>query len=157
SAMASPPFIELSARSAFSFLEGSSAPEDLIGRAAELGHGAIALADAEGVYGLPRFHRAAKAAGIRAICGARVTLLGEGTRRPKADPPPSGGRVTLLVKDRAGYKNLCRLLTTGHARVEKPHCRVTWEELRDLSAGLVALVREPTLAKPVQEIFGARD
>src|SRR5215510_2693528 len=72
--MASPPFIELSARSAFSFLEGSSAPEDLMGRAAELGHGALALADAEGVYGLPRFHRAAKAAGVRAIFGARDTF-----------------------------------------------------------------------------------
>ena len=153
--MSSPPFVELGARSAFSFLEGSSAPEDLIGRAAALGHGAIALADAHGVYGLPRFHRAAKAAGVRAICGARVTLLGDGKRRRKDDPPPDGGRVSLLVKDRAGYKNLCRLLTVGHARVEKPHCRVTWQELRDFSPGLVAVVREPALAKPVQEVFGA--
>ena len=155
--MFSPPFVELGARSAFSFLEGSSAPEDLIGRAAALGHGAIALADAHGVYGLPRFHRAAKAAGVRAICGARVTLLGEGKRRRKDDPPPDGGRVSLLVKDRAGYKNLCRLLTVGHARVEKPHCRVTWQELRDFSPGLVAVVREPALAKPLQEVFGAED
>src|SRR6266850_775866 len=153
--MASPPFIELGARSAFSFLEGSSAPEDLVARAAELGHGAMALADVHGVYGLPRFARAARAAGMRAISGARVHLLGEGRRKRKSDAPPDGGRVTLLVKDRAGYKNLCRLLTLGHARVEKPHCRITLEELRDFSNGLVAVVREPGLATPVGEIFGA--
>jgi error-prone DNA polymerase len=155
--MPSPPYVELGARSAFSFLEGSSAPEDLIGRAAELGHGAIALADVHGVYGLPRFHRAAREAGVRAICGARVVLLGDGKRRRKDDPPPDGGRVTLLVKDRTGYRNLCRLLTLGHARCEKPHSRVTWEELRAHAAGLVAIVREPALAQPVQAIFGGHD
>ena len=152
--MASPLFIELSARSAFSFLEGSSAPEELAARAAELGHGALALTDSHGVYGLPRFHRAARGAGIEAICGARVHLFAEARRRRKSDPPPDGGRVTLLVKERAGYKNLCRLLTLGHARVEKPHCRVSWDELREHAAGLVALVREPALAGPVRKIFG---
>jgi len=153
--MTSPPFIELSARSAFSFLEGSSAPEDLAARAAEFGHEAIALADTHGVYGLPRFHRAAKAAGIAAICGARVHLLGDSKRRRKSDPPPDGGRVTLLVESRAGYKNLCRLLTLGHARVEKPHSRVTWEELSAHSQGLTAVVREPSLVTPTREILGA--
>jgi len=152
--MTSPPFVELSARSAFSFLEGSSAPEDLVARAAELGHGALALADSHGAYGLPRFHRAARAAGLEAICGARVHLASELKRRRKSDPPPDGGRVTLLVKDRAGYKNLCRLLTKGHARVEKPHSRVTWDELREHADGLVAVVREPALAAPVGKIFG---
>jgi error-prone DNA polymerase len=155
--MASPPFVELGARSAFSFLEGSSAPEDLIARATELGHGAMALADVHGVYGLPRFARAAREAGIRAICGARVHLLGDEKRKRKSDPPPDGGRLTLLVKDRAGYKNLCRLLTLGHTRVEKPHSRVTWPELRELSSGLVALVREPELVTPARDVFGDGD
>ena len=154
--MASPPFVELSARSAFSFLEGSSAPEDLARRAAELGHQAIALADVHGVYGLPRFHRAAKAAGIRAICGARIHLVGVEKRRRKTDPPPDGGRLTLLVEDRTGYKNLCRLLTLGHERVEKPHSRVTWEELRAHSQGLIAVVREPGLAASARSVFGER-
>jgi error-prone DNA polymerase len=152
--MCSPPFVELGARSAFSFLEGSSLPEDLIGRAAELGHGVVGLADVHGVYGLPRFHRAAKQAGLRAICGARVTLLGSGRRRRKTDAPPDGGRVSLYVKDRAGYRNLCRLLTLGHARVEKPYCRVTLDELRDHSEGLLAVIREPALSAPLTPIFG---
>src|SRR5258706_1168647 len=119
--MTSPSFVELGARSAFSFLEGSSAPEDLVARAAELGHRAMALADVHGVYGLPRFSRAAQAAGMRAISRARVHLLGEGRRKRKSDAPPDGVRVTLLVKDPAGYKNLCRLLTLGYARLDNPH------------------------------------
>ena len=53
--------VELRCASAFSFLEGASNPEDLAERAAELGYGAVALADRGGLYGIPRFHQAAKA------------------------------------------------------------------------------------------------
>ncbi len=151
--MSSPPYIELGVQSAFSFLEGASLPEDLIERAAELGHGTLALADSGGVYGLPRFYKAASEAGLRALVGARVTLLGPEKRRRKDDPPPEGGRVLLLVKDRRGYRNLCRLLTRGHAPYEKPHCRITREDLAEYAGGLVALVREPRLAE-LAGIFG---
>ncbi|HEY5659116.1 MAG TPA: PHP domain-containing protein, partial [Myxococcota bacterium] len=114
-------YVELRCRSAFSFLAGASNPEDLIERAAELGYDALALADRDGLYGAPRFHRAAERAGLRGLIGARVTLLGDGSRRRKSDPPPDGGRVQLLVKSRRGYRNLCRLLTKGHRPYEKPH------------------------------------
>ncbi|HSP63804.1 MAG TPA: PHP domain-containing protein, partial [Pyrinomonadaceae bacterium] len=48
-------YIELHARSAFSFLQGASTPEDLIGAGAELEMPAMALLDRDGVYGAPRF------------------------------------------------------------------------------------------------------
>ena len=67
-------YVELRCRSAFSFLDGASNPEDLVARAAEQGHGALALADRDGLYGAPRFHAAARAAGLRPIVGAEVTL-----------------------------------------------------------------------------------
>src|SRR6478672_9534219 len=66
-------YIELHARSAFSFLEGSSVPEDLIARCAALKMPAMALLDRDGVYGAPRFHMAAVKAGIKAHIGAEVT------------------------------------------------------------------------------------
>ena len=66
-------YIEFHSRSAFSFLEGSSVPEDLIARCAELKMPAMALLDRDGVYGAPRFHMAAKKAGIKAHIGAEVT------------------------------------------------------------------------------------
>src|SRR3954469_24270111 len=66
-------YIELHSRSAFSFLEGFSLPESLIARCAELKMPAMALLDRDGVYGAPRFHIAAKKAGIKAHIGAEVT------------------------------------------------------------------------------------
>ena len=69
-------YIELHAASAFSFLQGASLPEALVERAAALGYPAIALLDADGVYGAPRFHKAAKQAGLKAIIGAELTIAG---------------------------------------------------------------------------------
>src|SRR6266576_5787274 len=67
-------YIELHAASAFSFLQGASLPETLVERAAALGYPALALLDRDGVYGAPRFHKAARAAGIRPIIGAELTI-----------------------------------------------------------------------------------
>jgi error-prone DNA polymerase len=78
-------YVELHAASAFSFLEAASLPEALVERAAELGYPAIALLDRDGVHGIPRFHKAAVAAGIRAIVGAEVTI---NSRQPSADSGP---------------------------------------------------------------------
>ena len=67
-------YVELHAASAFSFLQGASLPEALVERAAALGYPALALLDRDGVYGAPRFHKAARAAGIRPIIGAELTM-----------------------------------------------------------------------------------
>jgi DNA polymerase III alpha subunit len=65
-------YIEFHSRSAFSFLEGASLPEDLIATCANLQMPAMALLDRDGVYGAPRFHMAAEKAGIKAHIGAEV-------------------------------------------------------------------------------------
>ena len=80
-------YVELHAASAFSFLQGASLPEALVERAAALGYPALALLDADGVYGAPRFHKAAQRAGLRAIIGAELTIaskavVGAAFRRP---------------------------------------------------------------------------
>src|ERR1700681_3465825 len=67
-------YVELRARSAFSFLEGASAPEELAESAAVLGYDAIALGDRDGLYGAPRFYQAATGAGVKAIVGAELVL-----------------------------------------------------------------------------------
>ena len=68
------PYIELHAASAFSFLQGAALPEAIVDRAAELGYAALALVDRDGVYGAPRFHKAARAAGIQPIVGAELSI-----------------------------------------------------------------------------------
>src|SRR6266498_2266440 len=67
-------YIELHVRSAFSFLEGASVPEELIAAALGLEMPAMALLDRDGVYGSPRFHLAAKKNGIKAHIGAEITV-----------------------------------------------------------------------------------
>src|ERR1700752_2492782 len=66
-------YVELHARSAFSFLEGASLPEELISVCAQFGMPAMALLDTDGVYGAPRFHLAANKAKVKAHIGAEVT------------------------------------------------------------------------------------
>src|SRR5262245_59760868 len=124
--MSSADYVELRCRSAFSFLAGASLPEDLVARAAALGYDAVALADRNGLYGAPRFFQAAKAAGVRAIVGADVVVEDAGT-------------LHLLVEDRTGYSNLCRLLTAGALGRAKGDGRVTWDQVEAHARGLFCL------------------
>ena len=94
-------YIELHAASAFSFLQGASLPETLVERAAALGYPAIALLDADGVYGAPRFHKAAKQAGLKAIIGAELSIKSQ-IPNPKSQAPT--WRLPVLVESQEGYK-----------------------------------------------------
>src|SRR5688572_16248097 len=119
-------YIEHHARSAFSFLEGASLPEELAARCAELGNSAMSLLDRDGVYGAPRFHLAAKKLGVRAHIGAEITMS-------------DGGRLPLLVAKRAGYQNLCRLVTWMKQGAKKGEGTATWEEMSLHASGLICL------------------
>ena len=138
-------YVELHSCSAFSFLEGASLPEDLIAEAARLEMPAIALLDRDGVYGSPRFHMAATKAGIRAHVGAEISLEGLGTQAalPKWIPnriPPRPVRLALLVENRKGYQNLCRLITRYKLREkEKGTGTATLDEVAECAEGLVCL------------------
>src|SRR5260370_42579323 len=111
-------YVELHARSAFSFLRGASTPEELIAVCSEYKMPAMALLDNDGVYGAARFHLTAKKLEIKAHIGAEITVSGLRSQ-------VSGSKVTeavvlpLLVCNRAGYQNLCRLITMMKLRVLK--------------------------------------
>ena len=152
-------YAELHCASAFSFLAGASLPEDLIERAAELELPAVALIDRNGVYGAPRFYKAARAAGIKALVGVEVVIgavLGANDKRAEgvasttpgargnaADPTKlareNEARVTVLVADRTGYQNLCRMLTAGALAHPKGEARVDWDTLAAHAGGLWCL------------------
>src|SRR5579863_5931346 len=124
-------YVELHARSAFSFLEGAATPEELAAVCKASGMPAMALLDRDGVYGSPRFHLAAEKSEIRAHIGAEVTST-------------TGWRYPVLVKSRAGYQNLCRLITRMKLRAKKGEGSVAPEEiaaenLATASAGLICL------------------
>ncbi len=139
------PWAELRCASAFSFLDGASLPEDLVARAADLDLPAVALVDRNGVYGAPRFYKAAKAAGLRALVGAELTL---------EDGPP----LTLLVESPTGYKNLCRLITAAAHGRPKGAPRATWPLVEAYTAGLHALesAPDPTRLERLRDFFPGR-
>ena len=122
----SAPFVELHAASAFSFLEGAALPEEFAGACATYELPAMALLDRDGVYGAPRFHLAAKKAGIQAHIGAEVTST-------------SGVRYPLLAETREGYQNICRLITRMKLRAPKGKGAITEDELAAHARGLVCL------------------
>jgi error-prone DNA polymerase len=133
-------YIEMHARSAFSFLEGASVPEELIAACKGLEMPAMALLDRDGVYGSPRFYLAAKKNGLKAHIGAEITVV----QSPKSKvQSPETFSLPLLVRNRTGYQNLCRLITLMKLRVPKHakpgECAVTPNELREYAEGLVCL------------------
>jgi error-prone DNA polymerase len=132
-------YVELHARSAFSFLEGSCVPEDLAGACAGLDMPAMALLDRNGVYGSPRFHMAARKAGVRAHIGSEITCA-------------NGRTYPLLAASREGYQNLCRLVTRMKLRAPKGEGAATLEELAEFSRGLICLTAHPD--ERLLDIFG---
>src|SRR5438093_5017084 len=150
-------YVELHARSAFSFLEGASTPEELIAACKELKMPAMALLDRDGLYGAPRFHLAANKLDIKAHIGAELSVQSP-TSKVQSQRTDVGrstfdvGRkrrasdvftLPLLVRNRTGYQNLCRLITLMKLRVPKHakpgECAVTRDELAAHAEGLICL------------------
>jgi error-prone DNA polymerase len=132
-------FVELHARSAFSFLEGACLPEELAGACAEYGMPAMAIMDRNGVYGAPRFHLAAQKSGVRAHIGSEITCT-------------NGRSYPLLVETREGYRNLCRLVTRMKLRAKKGEGAATQEEIAEFARGLICITRHPD--ERLLDIFG---
>jgi error-prone DNA polymerase len=164
-------YLELHTASAFSFLDGASLPEALVQRAAALDYPAIALLDRDGVYGIPRFHLAAKRAGLKAIVGAELTVAVGASLEPRAagrDPrrarrehgaalEPRVFRLPLLVASRDGYRNLCRLVTRMKLAAPKGEGRLTLDDLDGRVGGLVALAGRAAIDSPRFGVGGLID
>jgi len=132
------PYAELRSATSFSFLNGASLPEDLIYHAAQKDIPAMAVIDINGVYGAPRFYSAAKKAGIKALVGAELKIE-ESSKGLRLATTPRDSRLTLLVENRTGYRNLCRLLTAGALAHPKGQARYTWELIEQYNEGLRCL------------------
>src|ERR1039458_1372507 len=135
-----PPYVELHAHSAYSFLDGASHPQELIERAGELGHSALALTDHDSVGGAMELAMSALDTPVRAIFGAEVTV-----QHPAGVAGREHRHLTLLVRDSVGWSNLCRLLTHAHAGTRDTTDRragqpsVPLELVLEHSEGLVCL------------------
>ncbi len=124
-----PGYVELCCRTNYSFLEAASHPDELVVRAARIGHASLAITDANSLGGVVRAHVAA-----RGLCGEQEWKIVCGARLRFEDSPP----VVVWVPDRESYATLCRLLTLGRRRAEKGKCRLWWRDLEEAGGGLLA-------------------
>ena len=161
-----PPYVELHAHGAHSFSDGTSLPHELIARAGELGHTALALTDHDSLAGAMELAMAARDSvegphPVRAIFGAEVTIETPSAAQPRR-------HVTLLVRDGRGWRNLCRLLTRAHAHTRDANDRragqpsVSLDAVREHAEGLVCLtgchehgVEDEPTARRLLDAFGS--
>jgi error-prone DNA polymerase len=148
-------YVELHCHSAYSFLDGASMPDELVPRALELGHTALALTDHNGVYGSMEHAQVARSLGLKAIHGAELDL-------------DDGRHLTLLVESSRGWTSLCRLITHAHAHTRAPEGgpirdtpRVSLEQVLDHADGLVCLsgcatrgLHDLRSLRRLREVFG---
>ena len=126
---ASPPavaFAALRCLSNFSFLRGASHPEELVLRARELGHAALALTDECSLAGVVRAHVAAREAGLKLLVGSQF--------RVNLDARHDAVLV-LLARRRADYAALCRFITQLRRASPKGRYRLRLQDLPSRPAG----------------------
>ena len=125
--VATPAYAELHCLSNFTFLRGASHPEELVERAHALGYAALAITDECSVSGVVRAHQKARALGLTLLIGSEVQLR-------------DGPRLVLLARNRAGYAQLCRLITHGRRHADKGQYRLQVADLDGRLADCLALL-----------------
>lgn len=129
----SPRFVHLRVHSEFSLVDGVVRLKPLVARVAELGMPAVAVTDQSNLFGLVKFYRAALAQGVQPLVGADLLV-----RDARADG--SLARMTLLVQNEHGYRNLSRLLSRAWQEgQDRGVARVDTAWVQDCASGLIAL------------------
>ena len=138
-------YVELHARSAFSFLEGASMPEAMTQQAANLDLPGLAILDRDGLYGSPRLYMTAKKLGLRSHIGAEVSVdaFGQQAQPPAWQPhtiPSRPVRLSLLCESQTGYRNLSLLISSYKlAQRTKGDGIASFRKVDEHAEGLVCL------------------
>lgn len=121
-------FIHLNCRSHYSFLDSTMSPEEIVNKAASLGHKAVAITDTANLCGMLQFKAAAKDAGIKAIYGVQLWI---GEEERTKEPEQLGlfakeqtneaermiwpsYKIILLIKNKDGFLNVCKMVSIAH-------------------------------------------
>ena len=126
-------FVHLRAHTEFSVVDGTLRIDDAVAAAVADGQGALAITDLSNLFGAVKFYSAARRAGVKPILGAEVCMAAEPGEKATS-------RLVLLVQNRAGYLNLCSLLSRGWLEnAASGHAIIEWAGLAACADGLIAL------------------
>ncbi|MBY4594455.1 DNA polymerase III subunit alpha [Ottowia caeni] len=127
-------FVHLRLHTEFSVIDGTNRVDDVVKAAASDGQPALAITDFGNLFGAIKFYKAARSAGVKPIIGTEVLLEGAGADKGVLS------RVLLLAQSHQGYLNLSELLARAWTQgMVKSQAVVTWDWLRELADGLLAL------------------
>lgn len=134
-------FCHLHLHTQYSMLDGANKLPEIIQHAATLSQPAIAMTDHGNLHGAVEFYLAANKIGIKPIIGCELYVT-PGSRFDRV-PAKKGGEgvyhLTVLSKDEAGYRNLCKLSSKAYQEGFYFKPRVDHELLRECANGLVVL------------------
>ena len=137
-------YAELHCHTNFSFLDGASHPEDLVGEAVRLGLDAVAVTDHDGLYGAVRVAEVARALRLPTVFGAEVTL---GATRPSSGlPDPEGEHLVILAEGPIGYARLATALSAAQMAGGKGAPRLSLAALADAARAPVHRHPQPSAA-----------
>ncbi|MEZ0392441.1 MAG: DNA polymerase III subunit alpha [Pseudobdellovibrionaceae bacterium] len=150
-------FVELLARSNFSFLQAASFPEEMVEQALRLDYQGLALCDLNGLYGVARGFQTAHSPSLftasvhvnenfRYMIGTELILTDQSS-------------ITLLPLNKNGYSRLCELLTLGKRQATKGFSQLSLEDVERDSTDLLCFVLPPVTDEKfirLQKHFGDR-
>ena len=132
-------FVHLHVHTQYSILDGQSAIGDLFARAKELGMPALAITDHGNMYGVKEFLKVAKKfPEIKPIIGCEIYVTRHYDHKLKDKDHRGYYHLILLAKNYNGYKNLMKIVSTGHIEgkyYDKP--RVSHEIVEQYAQDLV--------------------
>ncbi len=131
-------FVHLHVHTQYSILDGQSAIEDLFNRADELGMPGLAITDHGNMYGVKEFFKFAKKhPDVKPIVGCEVYVSNHYDHRLKDKDHKSYFHLILLAKNYNGYKNLMKIVSTGHIEGMYYKPRVSHEVIEKYSKDLI--------------------
>src|SRR2546427_8976766 len=150
-------FVHLHVHSEYSLLDGAAQLEKLVAKAKELQFPAIALTDHGNLFGAIDFYLAAQKAGVKPILGCEL-YVAPGSRRERGSQDggyEGANHLTVLVRNRTGYKNLVKLVSKAYLEGFYYKPRVDRELLAQHAEGL--LVLSGCLNSEVSRLLSAGD
>lgn len=132
-------FVHLHVHSEYSLLDGLAKIPDLLQKSIDFKMPALALTDHGAMYGVFKFYKEAKKAGIKPIIGLEAYQAKRSRFDKQKGIDKDRFHLTLLVKDIVGYKNLIKLTTLAHLEGFYYKPRIDMEILEKHSKGLICL------------------
>ncbi len=132
-------FIHLHTHSHYSLLDGLSKISDMVKTAKKNGMNALALTDHGNMYGAIELYKECQKAGIKPIIGVEAYIAERGRKDKEPGIDNKRYHLTLLAKNRQGYKNLMHLISLANLEGYYYKPRMDKEILREFHEGIICL------------------